>query len=213
MVHFDLVGLIKTVGYAGLFVIVFAESGVLAGFFLPGDSLLFTAGFLASQGFLDIKILMLLLAPAAVLGDSFGYAFGRKLGPKIFNKEDSILFHKHYLIKAEKFYEKHGGKTVTMARFMPFIRTFAPIVAGAGKMEYSRFLLFNIVGGVIWVAGVSGAGYVLGNRIPGVDKYLLPIIGLIIFVSVLPSLFHILRNEEERNRILGVLKALGKKLF
>lgn len=211
--NLDLAELIKTVGYAGLFIIVFAESGVLIGFLLPGGSILFTAGFLASQGFLDWRTLVILLFPAAVLGDSFGYAFGRKVGPKIFKKEDSLLFHKHYLVKAERFYERHGGKIIVLARFMPLIRTFAPIVAGVGRMNYTRFMFFNILGGFLWTFGVLGAGYFLGTLIPGVDKYLLPIIGLTIFLSVLPSVVHVLKEEKERQKVGLVLKKAVKRVF
>ena len=135
----DLISLIKTAGYLGLFFIVFAESGLFIGFFLPGDSLLFTAGFLASQGYLNIWILAPLMFVAAVLGDNFGYAFGKKVGPALFNKEDSFLFHKDHLVKANDFYAKHGPKTIVMARFLPIVRTFAPILAGVGKMEYKTF--------------------------------------------------------------------------
>ena len=163
--HFDLVSLIQTVGYLGIFAIVFLESGLLVGFFFPGDSLLFTAGFLASQGFFDIKVLIFGCFIAAVLGDTIGYLIGAKLGPKIFTKENSILFHKKHLERAQRFYDKHGGKTIILARFIPVIRAFAPVVAGAGKMNYKKFLIFNLVGGVLWAIGVTLAGYFLGSLI------------------------------------------------
>src|SRR3989344_640871 len=173
---FNLVSLIKTAGYFGLFGIVFAESGLLLGFFLPGDSLLFTAGFLASQGFLNIWILIPLVFISAVLGDNVGYAFGHKGGPLIFTKEDSILFHKDHLERAKVFYEKHGPKTLVLARFMPGIRTFVPILAGVGKMHYPTFIVYNFVGGVLWGIGMPMLGYLLGNTVPNIDHYLLPII-------------------------------------
>lgn len=198
---FDLVTLIKTAGYVGLFGIVFAESGLLIGFFLPGDSLLFTAGFLASQGFFSVWVLAGLCFLGAVLGDSFGYAFGRRVGPKIFTREDSLFFNKSHLEKARVFYEKHGGKAIVIARFMPIIRTFAPILAGVGEMKYSHFFFYNIFGGFAWAVGLTFLGYYLGSVIPGIDKYLLPIIAVIIFLSILPSLIHILRNKENRERI------------
>lgn len=188
--HFDLTEIIKTIGYFGLFGVVFAESGLLFGFFLPGDSLLVTAGLLASQGYFDIRILVTLLVFAAIAGDSVGYWFGYKIGPKIFKRDDSLLFNKKHLTDANNFYKKHGGKTIILARFMPFIRTFAPIVAGVGKMEYAKFLSFNIFGGLFWVTSMSLIGYYLGNSIDNIDKYLLPVIGLIIFASVLPGLIH-----------------------
>jgi membrane-associated protein len=191
----NLINIIKTVGYFGIFGIVFAESGILVGFFLPGDSLLFTAGFLASQGFLNIFLLNLIIFVAAVLGDNVGYTFGKKVGPKIFNKEESLFFHKDNLIKAEKFYEKYGSITIILARFIPFVRTFAPIVAGIGKMNYKTFVLYNIVGGFLWTTIVTWAGYFLGKLIPDVDKYLLPIILGIVVLSVLPPLFHLIREK------------------
>lgn len=211
MFGIDLIELLKLVGYTGITGIVFAESGLLIGFFLPGDSLLFTAGFLASQGFFDIRLLVLLCFVAAVVGDSVGYAFGYRVGRKIFSREESLLFHKHNLLRAEKFYEKHGGKTIILARFMPVIRTFAPIVAGVGAMSYPKFLMFNVVGGFLWAVGLTVLGYFLGATIPDVDRYLLPIIVGIIVLSILPSAIHILRNKEDRERLASVgSKLLGK---
>lgn len=204
--HFDLTELIKTIGLLGVFGVVFAESGLLIGFFLPGDSLLFTAGFLASQGFINIWFLALGSFIAAFVGDSVGYSFGYKVGRRLFQKENSLLFHKDNLIKAERFYEKHGGKTIILARFMPIIRTFAPIVAGMGKMHYSSFLFYNIIGGFLWAIGLSLGGYVLGNTIPNVDRYLLPIIFLIIILSLLPSIIHILKVPQHRTELRRLIK-------
>jgi len=204
--HFDLVSLIKTAGYLGVFTIVFLESGLLIGFFFPGDSLLFTAGFLASQGYLDIGILILGSFFFAVLGDTIGYLIGSKLGPKVFTKDNSFIFNKKHLDTAQKFYDKHGGKTIILARFVPVIRAFAPVVAGVGKMEYKRFLLFNLAGGVLWAIGVTLAGYYLGSLIPDVDRYLLPIVGLIIIASVLPALHHVLVDAEIRASIVKRFK-------
>ena len=145
----DPMTIIKTLGLIGVFFIIFAESGLFFGFFFPGDSLLFTAGFLASQSLLDIKILVLGAFICAVLGDSVGYWFGVKAGPKIFNKDDSIFFHKKHIEEAQNFYNKYGNKTIFLARFVPIVRTFAPIVAGIGKMNYKNFVVYNIVGGFI----------------------------------------------------------------
>lgn len=191
---FDLVALIETVGYVGLIGIIFAESGLFFGFFLPGDSLLLTAGLLASHGSLRLPILLLTLAPAAVLGDNVGYWFGKKVGPPIFSRENSLFFRRKNLLAAKAFYEKHGGKTIILARFMPFIRTFAPIVAGAVEMEYRRFFFFNLIGGVLWAIGVTLAGYFLGESIPGIDRYFLLIVLVVIFLSALPSLIHVWRE-------------------
>jgi len=178
--------IIETLGLIGVFSAVFAESGLFFGFFLPGDSLLFTAGFFASQGFLNIYVLTIGAFIFAVLGDSVGYWFGKKIGPKIFTKEESLFFNKKHIDRAQKFYEKYGNKTIILARFVPIVRTFAPILAGVGRMKYRNFLSYNIVGGFVWSFGVTLGGFVLGNLIPNVDRYLLPIILFIIAVSFLP---------------------------
>ncbi len=195
LLQFDLEKTIQTIGYLGVFLIVFAESGLLIGIFFPGDSLLFTAGFLASTGVFDILLLASLCFIAAVIGDNVGYAFGKRYGPRIFNKEDSFWFHKKHLVRAEKFYEKYGGKTIILARFTPIVRTFAPIVAGVGKMDYKTFFFYNIVGGFLWAVGISFAGYFLGKSIPNVDKYLLPIVVVIILASLLPTILHLVREK------------------
>ena len=184
--------LIQWAGYLGLFGIVFAESGILVGFFLPGDSLLFTAGILASQGIFDMWFLVPLLAVAAIAGDSAGYWTGKRLGPRLFEKENSRLFKKERLERAREFYNSHGGKTIVMARFMPFIRTFAPIVAGMTEMKYRRFLAFNVLGGIFWVALLTSMGFFLGRLIPDIDLYILPVIGLVILISFLPAGAHLL---------------------
>ncbi|RJR29472.1 DedA family protein [Candidatus Microgenomates bacterium] len=194
ILHGGLTELIQTVGYIGLFAMVFAESGLFFGFFLPGDSLLFTAGFLASQGFFDERILIPLFAVAAILGDSAGYWIGAKAGKWLMHQKESFFFKKEYVTKAQDFYDKHGGKTLILARFIPAVRTFVPIVAGMAEMQYTKFLTYNIVGGILWGAGLSAAGYFLGSRIPHVDKYLLPIILVIIIVSVLPGVIHMRKD-------------------
>ena len=201
-----------SVAYIALFSIIFAESGLLIGFFFPGDSLLFTSGFLASQGFMSIYILTPLCFIAAVLGDSVGYAFGHKVGKRLFQREDSIIFHKDHLMRAKVFYEKHGKKTIIIARFLPVIRTFAPIVAGMGDMHYPTFLTYNIIGGVLWAIGLTLAGFFLGSMIPDVDQYLLPIVGAIVLASIAPTLIHILKDAETRNTIKhSVLRALNNR--
>jgi membrane-associated protein len=192
---FDLTDFVRTVGYAGIFVIVFAESGLLLGFFLPGDSLLFTAGFLASQGRLEIWIVAPLCFVAAVFGDALGYWIGRRLGRRLFEREDSGFFKRHHLEQAEHFFEVHGGKAIILARFLAVIRTFTPVVAGAAGMQYRRFATYNAVGAFLWAVGVSVAGYELGSRIPGIDRYLLPIVAVVIAVSALPGAIHLLRQR------------------
>lgn len=193
---FDLVDLIKTSGYTGLFTIIFAESGLFFGFFLPGDSLLFTAGFLASQGWLDIKILVPLLFVAAVLGDNVGYSFGHKVGEKLFTKEDSKFFNKENLLKAQNFFNKHGKKAIVLARFVPVVRTFTPIISGAAKMNYKTFLIYNVIGALLWAVGILLLGYFFGQFIPNADKYVLPITVLIIIVSALPTVIEYLKHTK-----------------
>lgn len=186
-------------GHLAIWAVVFAESGLLIGFFLPGDSLLFTAGFLASQGFLNIQLLIIGAFICAVLGDNVGYATGHRFGRRLFRKEDSWFFNKKHLLTAQKFYDKHGKKTVVLARFMPIVRTFAPIVAGIGAMHYRTFMSYNLIGGFAWTFGITLLGYFLGQVIPDVDKYLLPIIVLIVVISLGPSVLH-LYQESKSNK-------------
>ena len=199
--HFDLTHLIRSIGYFGVWGIVFAESGLLIGFFLPGDSLLFTAGFLASQPQLtglNIWVLIFGCFVCAVFGDNVGYATGHKFGRRLFQKEDSWLFHKKHLVSAQRFYEKYGRKAIILARFMPIVRTFAPIVAGIGSMHYRTFMSYNLIGGFAWTFGITILGYYLGNLIPDVDKYLLPIVLLIIVISLAPSVIHLIQERRTR---------------
>jgi membrane-associated protein len=214
-----------TIGYLLIFGIIFAESGLLIGFFLPGDSLLFTAGFLASPAskellvklnvpaetaFFSLPILAIGCFIAAVVGDSVGYAFGRRVGVRLFQREDSLLFSKKNVLKAQEFYERHGGKAIVLARFVPVVRTFAPIVAGIGQMNYRRFVTYNLLGGVLWAIGVTVAGYFLADVIgpENIDKYLLPIVALIVLISVAPAAYHILKEKENRDALRGSLMRL-----
>ena len=204
----DLLDFIVSATILGVALVVFAESGLLIGFFLPGDSLVLATGFLIHSGFLPVNIHLagLVIFIPAVLGDSVGYTFGHKLGPRVFKKEDARLFKQKYVQQAQAFYEKHGGKTIIIARFIPIVRTFAPLVAGAGKMEYKRFLAFNIIGGFLWAAGVTYAGYFLGSVFESmgieIDHILLPIIALIIIISILPPLIHIFKDKKTRKAFL-----------
>lgn len=184
--HFD--ELIRWGGHFVLISIVFAETGLMAGFFLPGDSLLVTAGLFAAAGYLNIWLLVLELSVAAILGDSLSYAIGRRVGPRIFAREDSILFNKRHLFRTKAFYERYGVKTIVLARFIPVIRTFAPVVAGVGEMKYSTFLTFNILGGIGWVLLMLLAGFWLGRLIPNVDQHIHNIILVVIVLSILPIL-------------------------
>lgn len=178
--------LVQTLGLVGVIVIVFAESGLFFGFFFPGDSLLFTAGLFASQGHLNIYILVIGSILAAILGDSVGYSFGRKVGPKLFSREDSFFFHKKHAERAKVFYEKYGVKTIILARFVPIVRTFAPIVAGVGEMKYKTFISYNVIGGVLWAGTMTLAGFFLGKAFPEISAYLHLIIAAIIVISIIP---------------------------
>jgi membrane-associated protein len=184
--YLDPAFLIATLGFWGVFAIVFAESGLFFGFFLPGDSLLFTAGLLASQGYMPVLWLWFGTTICAIAGDSVGYAFGRRLGLKLLTKEDSFFFRKAHIHKTEAFYAKYGKKTIILARFVPIVRTFAPILAGIGRMDYKTFISYNVIGGVVWTTLLIALGYTLGTFVSDIDEYLLPIILLIIVISLLP---------------------------
>jgi membrane-associated protein len=190
----DLPALVQWAGYVGMFAIIFTETGLFFGFFLPGDSLLVTAGLLISQGLpLDLVTLGVLLTIAAVAGDTLSYWIGRTSGPRLFAKEDSLFFKRKHLLRAAEFYEKHGAKTIVLARFMPIVRTFAPVVAGAAAMDYRRFWVYNLVGGTVWIWSMLLIGYFLGSRFPGIDKHLELVILVVIFLSILPGIIGWLR--------------------
>lgn len=197
--------IVRAIGYVGIAGIVFAESGLLIGFMLPGDSLLITAGLLASQGYFSYPLLAIAVFVAAVAGDAVGYTFGRRVGPRIFSRKSSRFFNPEHLKTAADFYERHGGKAIILARFMPFVRTFAPIVAGAARMRYRRFAMYNIVGALLWAVGLSLIGYLLGEHVPGIDRYILPIVVGVIVVSASPTFIHILRDPRERKRLLRLV--------
>jgi membrane-associated protein len=184
----DLPALIKWAGYFGLTAIVFAETGLLVGFFLPGDSLLVTAGLFAAQGAFDVYFLGLLLNIAAAAGNSLGYWIGRGTGPKIFTREDSLLFSKKHVFRAQEFYARHGWMAIILAQFMPIVRTFSPVVAGVGRMPYRKFLLISVVGTIIWVWSMLFTGYFLGTYVPGIDKHIEILILVVVFISILPAI-------------------------
>ena len=192
----DLSSLIQTFGYIGIVAVVFAESGLFFGFFLPGDSLLFTAGFLASQGFFNIFILIALTTTAAIVGDSVGYWFGKKVGPFIFSRPDSFWFSHKRVEDASAFFAKHGPKSLVLARFIPAVRTFTPILAGVGQMNYRTFLTYNVIGGVLWGTGLPILGYFLGRLVPHPDRYIIPIVLIIVVVSMLPILREVFRKKK-----------------
>lgn len=205
--------LIQSGGILLIAAIIFAESGLLVGFFLPGDTLLFTAGFFAGQDKLSLAWLLFAVIVAAVAGDNVGYSFGRRLGPRIFKKEDGIIFRREYLIRAEKFYEAHGGKTIILARFIPIVRTFAPIVAGAAKMTRRKFFTYNIVGGVGWGVGVTLLGVWLGSRISNIDKYLFPIMITAVTISSGPAIWHVFKDPVSRQRMAVKINRGFRRFF
>ena len=190
--------LLQAFGTLGLFAIVFAESGLLFGFFLPGDSLLFTAGLLASQGKLNLPLILVGCFVAAVAGDQVGYAFGRRVGPALFRRPESRLFKHENVERAQAYFDRYGVKTIVLARFVPVVRTFAPIVAGVGQMNYRTFVSFNVIGGFLWAVGVTLLGYVLGETIPDIDRYLLPAIAGIVLLSIAPVGVELFRARRRR---------------
>jgi len=183
---YDIPALIAWGGYTVLFLIIFAETGLLIGFFFPGDSLLISAGLFAALGRLDLVTLLVLLIPAAIIGDAVGYTIGARLGARLYRKKDSFFFRKKHLAAAKAFYEKHGGKTIILARFVPVIRTFAPVVAGAAGMTYKQFAAYNVIGGVLWVGGVILLGYFLGGIVPDLEHNILYLVVTVVVLSLVP---------------------------
>jgi len=202
----DVETLIRLGGLTAMTAIVFAETGLLIGFFLPGDSLLVTAGVFAATGKLNVWHVIGLLSVAAIVGDTVGYWFGRRVGQALFTRPRSLLFNPDHLRRAHDFYEKHGGKTIIIARFMPIIRTFAPIVAGMGQMNYRRFVSFNVVGGILWVISMTGIGYFLG-QIPGVREHIEIVIVVVVFLSILPGIIAGGREWMKKRRTRGASAA------
>ncbi len=186
-------------GYAVLFAIVFTETGLLVGLFLPGDSLLVIAGLVAAAGGLNVWALMALLSIAAIAGDSTGYAIGYRAGPMLFRREQSLLFNPKHLVRTREFYARHGAKTIVIARFVPIIRTFAPVVAGIGQMEYRRFIFYNVAGGLGWVILMTSAGYLLGRAIPNIGSYVHVVAGVVIVLSLVPLLTEVVRERRRRS--------------
>ncbi len=193
--------LIRWAGYFGLTAIVFAETGLLIGFFLPGDSLLVTAGLIAGQGHISIYRLVPLLTVAAICGNSLGYFIGRKSGPRIFSKDDSIFFNRKHAIRAREFYEKHGRKTIVLAQFMPIIRTFSPVTAGVAELEFRTFMTFNIIGAIAWIGSMLFTGYFLGRYIPGIGEHIEVVVLVVIFISVLPGIISTVRSRRKNAEI------------
>ncbi|OGG62966.1 hypothetical protein A3I46_02830 [Candidatus Kaiserbacteria bacterium RIFCSPLOWO2_02_FULL_54_13] len=193
--NLDPIAIIKTGSYLGIALIIFAESGLLIGIFFPGDSLLFAAGLLSAGGFLSIGPLILIVVIAAIVGDSVGYWFGANVGTPLFKRKDSLFFKQEYLKRTELFYQKYGGRAVILARFVPIVRTLAPVLAGIGSMTYGTFLRYNVIGGALWGIGMTTLGYFLGSLIPDSERYILPISLVIIVLSFLPIFINLLRGK------------------
>ena len=200
---YDVESLVRVGGLAALTAIVFTETGLFVGFFLPGDSLLVTAGIFAAKGDLELWTLNTVLSLAAILGDTTGYVIGFKTGPMIFRREDSLFFHRKHLLTAKQFYDQYGGFTIVVARFIPILRTFAPVVAGVGKMQYSRFIAYNVFGGIFWVFSMTFAGYFLGRMVPNIQEQIHIVIAVVIFLSLLPGIIKLAREKWKTRSSLG----------
>lgn len=196
MFGIDLLALVQLVGYPGIFAMIFAESGILIGVFFPGASLLFASGVLAAAGVFNIWILISGVIIAAVVGDSVGYWFGTKVGTALYSRPDSRFFRKEYIEKTKLFFDKYGTRTILVARFIPIVRTFAPILAGVGTMTYKTFLFYNILGAFLWAGGVTLLGYTLGRSIPDAEKFILPLVLVIVGFTLIPLAMHWWQNRD-----------------
>ena len=198
--HLDLTYWIPVIGYTGIVLIIFIQTGLLLGFFFPGDSLLFTAGFLASQHYFNIALLTPLVTITAIIGYAVAYWLGKKIGHWLLTKPDRWFFKKKYIYEAKGFYEKHGGSALILGRLIPVVRTFVPVVAGMAEMNYWRYNLYNLIGGIIWATGITFLGYYMGEAIPGVQHYILPAVLVIVVISVLPGIWHMWQGKKKRGR-------------
>ncbi|HUC89825.1 MAG TPA: DedA family protein [Patescibacteria group bacterium] len=204
--HIDVTHLIETGGLLAIVAIVFAESGLMVGFFLPGDTLLLSAGLFAAQGHFPIAAAIAAISLAAIAGDNTGYTIGRIMGKRLFHKKDGILFRQEYIERTEKFYEKHGPKTMLIAHFIPIVRSFAPLVAGVGKMPRGKFIMFDAIGDIAWSTAVTLLGYWFGSKIPHMDKYIMYAIAAVMLLSFGPILWHLFLDPTARKRLIAVIR-------
>lgn len=204
--HLDPTHLIQSGGLIAIGLIIFAESGMLVGFFLPGDTLLLSAGVLAAQGQLPIAMTIAVIAVAAIVGDNTGYLIGKLMGKRLFRKQDGILFRHEYVERAEKFYEKYGARAMLLAHFIPIVRSFAPLVAGVGQMNRAKFFAYDAIGDIAWAAIVTLLGYWVGSKIPNLDHYILPTILAVTVISISPMLWHLFGDPTARRRLVAVIK-------
>lgn len=209
--HMDVHQIIVSGGILAIAVIVFAESGMMLGFFLPGDTLLLAAGVFAAQGKLSIGLCIAAIAVAAILGDNTGYTIGRVMGPRLFKKKDGILFRHEYVERTEKFYEKYGAKTMLLAHFIPIVRSFAPFVAGVGKMSRGKFFIYDAIGDIVWAALITLLGYWFGSRIPNIDSYVLPTVLAVMVLSFTPVLWHLFGDPVARKRLFAKIRRMKKE--
>ena len=198
---FDVAHMVQTGGLLLIALIIFAESGMMVGFFFPGDTLLLSAGILAAAGQLSVVWAIIIIALAAIAGDNTGYHIGRRLGPRLFKKEDGLIFRHDYIMKAEWFYEKYGTKTMLLAHFVPVVRSFAPVTAGAGKMDYKQFVIFDAIGDIVWAMSVTLFGYFVGSKIPGIQKYVDPVLIGIVLITLVPTIYHALKDPKIRAKL------------
>ncbi|HSX00565.1 MAG TPA: VTT domain-containing protein [Patescibacteria group bacterium] len=204
--------IIQSGGILAIATIIFAESGMMLGFFLPGDTLLLAAGVFAAQGKLSIGVCIAAISVAAILGDNTGYSIGRVMGPRLFKKKDGILFRHEYVERTEKFYEKYGSKTMLLSHFIPIVRSFAPFVAGVGKMSRVKFFIFDAIGDTVWAASITLLGYWFGSRIPNIDHYVLPTILIVMLLSFAPVIWHLFGDPVARRRFIAMLKRTPKDI-
>ncbi|MGZ6004934.1 MAG: DedA family protein [Candidatus Saccharimonadales bacterium] len=207
---FDVTHIIQSGGLILIGLIIFAESGMMVGFFFPGDTLLLSAGVLAAAGTLSLPLSILIVAVAAILGDNTGYQIGKSFGPKLFTKKDSLIFRHDYIMKAEAFFDKYGSKTMLVAHFIPVIRSFAPVAAGAGSMKRQQFFMFDAIGDIAWSASIILFGYFVGSRIPGIDKYVEPLLILVVLVVLLPTIYHALKDPKIRESLKSKVRRSKK---
>jgi membrane-associated protein len=203
---FDVTHIIQAGGLLLIAAIIFGESGMMIGFFFPGDTLLFSAGILAATGKLSIIATLCVIAAAAIIGDNVGYHIGRSLGPRLFRKKDGLVFRHEYIERAERFYEKYGSKTMLVAHFVPVVRAFAPVTAGAGKMPYKLFVIFDAIGDIAWTLVITLLGYYLGHRIPGIEKLIEPVLIFIVLIFFVPTLYHVLKDPKVRRALTSKLR-------
>lgn len=207
---FDVVHLIQAGGLLVIALIIFAESGMMVGFFFPGDTLLLSAGVLAAGGKLSLPITIAVIAAAAILGDNAGYHIGKHFGRRLFRKPDGIVFRHEYIMRAEAFYEKYGSKTMLLAHFVPIVRTFAPVTAGAGNMPTVKFMLFDAIGDIAWALALTMFGYFVGSRIPGIDRYIEPVLIFIVLIFLAPTVYHIVKDPKIRDALAKLLRRTTK---